>query len=137
MASAADHPFTLSYRHVFGLKANVRHNLHYADETSVLYPAGHATVLYNVDQRTQRFFPGTDGTEEISCLCTSHNKRYMAVAERSKASSSDRPVISVYDLQIGRKRKTFTYPDIDCTEIVSMAFDAQNKYLLTQYGVRQ
>ncbi len=68
--------YTLSYRHAFGLKANVKNNLHFFDETQILYPAGHTTVLYYIDQKTQRFFPGTDGTEEITCLAISPNKKY-------------------------------------------------------------
>ena len=40
---------TLLPRHVFGMKGDVRANLHYLDEGSVLYPAGHNnTIIYQV-----------------------------------------------------------------------------------------
>ena len=49
----------LSLRHIFGLKGDVRSNLHYLDEQQVVYPAGYNIVLYNIDKKTQRFLPLT------------------------------------------------------------------------------
>ncbi len=39
----------------FGLKADVRDNICFLDEQTVLYPAGSSLIVYNVDTRTQRF----------------------------------------------------------------------------------
>ena len=70
-----DAAYTLSYRHVFGVKSDVRSNVHFFDETQLVYPVGHTTVLYQTDQKTQRFFPGTEGYQEITALTVSPNKR--------------------------------------------------------------
>jgi hypothetical protein len=40
-------------RHVFGLKGDVRNNVHYYDESHVLYPAGQNIVIFNLETRTQ------------------------------------------------------------------------------------
>merc|ERR1719414_2035200 len=60
---------SLGHRHVFGLKSNVKGNVHFTEETHVLYPAGHNTILYLADQKIQsRVFPGTEGSEGTTCL---------------------------------------------------------------------
>lgn len=43
---------TVSPRHAFGLKADVKDNVHYLDEQTVLYPAGHNVVIFNIEQKT-------------------------------------------------------------------------------------
>jgi hypothetical protein len=44
MACGADGLFVLR-RYVFGMKGDVSDNICYVDESTVLYPAGHNTVL--------------------------------------------------------------------------------------------
>jgi hypothetical protein len=39
----------------FGLKADVRDNICFVDEQTVVYPAGSSLIVYNIDTRTQRF----------------------------------------------------------------------------------
>lgn len=46
-------------RHVYGLSGDVADNIHYVDETTVVYPAGHNVVLYNTEQKVQRHIAGT------------------------------------------------------------------------------
>ncbi|CAE8711809.1 unnamed protein product, partial [Polarella glacialis] len=73
----------LAHRHVFGLKSGVKGNVHFTDETHLLYPAGHNTILYYADQKTQwRVFPGSEGSEGITCLTVSPNKKFLAVCEK-------------------------------------------------------
>lgn len=43
-------------------------------------------------------------------------------------------MVTIYDLQTLRKRKTCCYLDCDSPSIISMAFDTQGKFLLTQMG---
>ena len=70
-------------RHVFGLKPDVRGNVWYLDEQTVLYPAGHNIVIFNTEQKTQKFIAGTEKTEGITAMAVSPNKKYVAVAERA------------------------------------------------------
>ena len=60
LSEAVGNAVSLSYRHIFGLRSEVRDNIHYIDETSVLYPVGHAVVIYAIDSKSQRVFPGHD-----------------------------------------------------------------------------
>jgi hypothetical protein len=90
----------LEHVHVFGLKGDVKDNVWYIDETLLLYPAGHNTVLYHTDTNVQRFIHGTDGTEGITALTVSSNKRFCAVAERS-----EKGIISIFDLHTLKKKK--------------------------------
>jgi len=132
MAEAAP---VISHKHIFGLKADVKNNVHYLEENIVLYPAGHNVVIYNTDTKIQRFIHGSDvnlpsGRTEITALAVSPNKRYVAVAEKGM----ERATIHVYDVRTLKKRKTLTTPDCHSREYVSMCFSPDNKNLLTQGG---
>lgn len=130
--SADERAVTLTHRHVFGLRSNVKGNIHFAEETQVLYPAGHNTILYLTDQRVQsRVFPGTEGGEGITCLALSPSRKFLAVCERFQ----DRAVCSIFDVHTGKRRRgTLTYQDCDAREFVCAAFSADNKFLITQGG---
>ena len=45
-------------RHMFGLKPGVSGNICYHDEQTIVYPAGSNCILYNIDQKSQKFIPG-------------------------------------------------------------------------------
>jgi WD40 repeat protein len=121
----------LNHRHVFGIKADVKSNIHFHDENQVIYCAGHNTVQYFTEHKSQRVFPGSEGTTGITCLAVSPSKRYLAIAERSPENAQ----VTVYDLVTTKKRKTLTYPEIDAQEFVSIAFSSENKFLITQGGL--
>mmetsp|Transcript_9007 Transcript_9007/g.25093 ORF Transcript_9007/g.25093 Transcript_9007/m.25093 type:complete len:1245 (-) Transcript_9007:111-3845(-) len=123
---------SLAHRHVFGLKSNVKGNVHFTDETHVLYPAGHNTILYSADQKVQsRVFPGTEGSEGITSLAVSPNRKFLAVCERFQ----DRAACSIFDVNTGKRRRgTLTYTDCDAREYVCAAFSSESKFLITQGG---
>jgi len=84
--------------HILGLKADVKDNVHYLEESEVVYPAGRHVVIYNTEKKTQRYF---SHSEEISTIAVSTGKhKLLAVAEKGVV-----PKIVVYDLTT-RKRKT-------------------------------
>ena len=124
MATAA-----LIHRHVFGIKGDVRDPVAFLDEQTVLYPAGHNTVLYNLENRTQRFLPGTEKTEEITAIAVSPNKKFAAVAEKS-----DKGTIAVFDLHSLKRRRLLTATDSLSKEFVSIAFSPDSKQLMAQGG---
>ncbi len=96
----------LLHRHLFGIKVDAREPIWYVDDQTVLYPAGHNTVIFNLEQRIQRFLPGTDRTEEITAVAVSPNKKFVAVAEKS-----DKGVITVFDLHSLKRRRLLTATD--------------------------
>ena len=51
---------SLQHRHAFGLKTDTRCNVHYAEENQVIYPAGNNTVLFNTEDKSQKFFSSSE-----------------------------------------------------------------------------
>ena len=74
----------MAARHTFGIKADVKDNICYLDEQTVIYPSGHNIVIFNTEQKTQKFIPGTENTEGITAMAVSPNHKYVAVAEKAK-----------------------------------------------------
>jgi WD40 repeat protein len=120
---------SLTARHVFGIKGDVADNICYLDEQTIVFPTGSNCILYNIDQKSQRFIPGTDKSPGITAMAVSPNRRYVAIAERG-----EKAIITIYDLHTLRKRKVLTYPDGAATEYVSLAFSPDSKYLISQGG---
>lgn len=44
----------LSHGHLFGLKTDVKNNVHFVDEHLVVYPCGHSVVFLHVESRAQQ-----------------------------------------------------------------------------------
>ena len=107
----------------------MKDNIHYLEENVVLYPAGHNTVIYNTEQKTQKFIPGTGESKGISALAVSASKKYVAVAERA-----ERGMVSVCDLHTLKRRKVLAAPDVLSKEYVSLAFSPDGKILAAQGG---
>merc|ERR1719313_1960678 len=84
-----------------------------------------------MEHKSQRFFAGNEGTVGITCLAVSPNKRFLAIAEKSP----DNAMVTIYDLVTTKKKKQLQHPDIDPQEFTSIAFSAENKFLLTQGGL--
>jgi cilia- and flagella-associated protein 57 len=73
---------TLTPRFIFGINGKIKKNLHVVEEKKLLYVVGHNVVIYNIDEKSQHFIPGTEGTEGINAISVSQNARYLAVCER-------------------------------------------------------
>lgn len=115
-------------KYAFGLKGDVANNVWYLDEQSIIYPSGANLIIFNVDQKVQKFISGSAGSEGMTALAVSPNKRYAAVAEKK----AEKPTITIYDLTTLRRRKVLTPQDVSCHEIVSVAFSPDSKYLISQ-----
>ncbi|CAL1538634.1 unnamed protein product [Lymnaea stagnalis] len=116
-------------RYIFGLKPRVSGNICYHDEQTIVYPAGANCILYNIDQKTQKFIPGTDKCEEMTALAVSSNRRYVAIAEKGEKAT-----ITIYDLHSLRKKKVLSSNEVQSIEYVSLAFSPDSKYLIAQGG---
>jgi hypothetical protein len=92
---------------VFGFSSTVRDNLHYTDDGSYLYPAGHNVVIVSPDGKSHKFVSGSPECEGITAIMLSPNKKLLAVAERA-----EKAVISVYDMQTLKRRKQLLAADI-------------------------
>ena len=117
-------------KQVIGLRAGVSNCIAYQDEQTIVYPAGSNVIIYNIDQKTQKFIPNSDKSTGLTTICVSQNKRYIAIAEKV----ADKPLISIYDLHTLRKRKALTINDTQSTEVISISFSPDSKHLITQTG---
>ena len=117
-------------KYSYGLKGDVANNVWYLDEQSIIYPAGANVVIFNIDQRVQKFIPCTAGSEGMTALAISPNKRYAAIAEKK----SDKPTVTIFDLTTLRRRKILSFAECTAQEYVSLAFSPDSKYLISQMG---
>jgi WD40 repeat protein len=110
---------------IAGLRVEVLNNIFYLNDNTILYPAGHNVIIYNTEDKNQKYIPGIEGSEGISALAVSHSKKFLAVAERTDKT----PVCIVYNLDT-LKRKVITSDDIKQRELVSVAFSPSNEKML-------
>ena len=115
-------------KYSFGLKGDVANNVWYLDEQSIIYPSGANLVVFNIDQKVQKFIPCGAGSEGMTALAVSPNKRYAAVAEKK----SERPTIAIFDLTTLRRRKVLSFAECTSQEYTSLAFSPDSKYLISQ-----
>ncbi|MCI4395800.1 hypothetical protein PGIGA_G00196230 [Pangasianodon gigas] len=123
--------YKLEPHHIFGLRQEVRNNLLFLDDQTIIFPSGNHCVRYHILQRWNKFIPVAKGSKGIQALAISPNRRYLAVSERR-----ERGTITIYDLQNRqcRKRRVLTGGVISVQEFVCMAFSSDSKYLLGQSG---
>ena len=107
---------------IFGIKGDVRSNLFFIDDQRILYPSGHNIVIFNVDDKSQQYIPGVEGSEGISALSVSTSRKYLAVCEKA-----DRALCLIYDLGTMKRRKVLSSTDYSTREFISVAFSPQNE----------
>jgi len=62
---------TLTPRFIFGVNGQIKNNLFIIEEKKLVYVAGHNVIIYNVEENTQFFIPGSEGTESINFITVS------------------------------------------------------------------
>jgi cilia- and flagella-associated protein 57 len=115
---------------ILGIRANVSNCIAYLDEQTIVYPSGANLVIYNIDQKLQKFIPNSEKSISLTTMCVSQNKRYTALAEKT----SEKPIISIYDMHTLRKRKLLTINDTQSSDIISLCFSSDGKNLIAQTG---
>ncbi|TPX34714.1 D-alanine---D-alanine ligase [Synchytrium microbalum] len=118
--------------HVYGLKSDIRDNILYLDDNTVIYPAGSNIIISNFEQHVQRFVPVSERGDGFSAIAVSPDKHLFAVAERGPTRAS----IHVYDVQNFRKRKTLVPASESYTakEFSHLYFSPDSKFLVAQLG---
>nr|KAF6381509.1 cilia and flagella associated protein 57 [Pipistrellus kuhlii] len=116
--------------HAFGLRSHVANNIFFFDEQIIIFPSGNYCVKYNMDQKWQKFIPGSDKSQAMLALSISPNRRYLAISELVQ----EKPIITIYELSAipCRKRKVLSNFDFPVQRFTSMAFSPDSKYLLAQ-----
>lgn len=93
----------LQLKHIFGVNTSVPKSISLLSSDRIFYIAGYQGVVYNPreKEKSQSYYPGADGNNQISCVCVSFNKKTMAMGFRS----SERPSILYYELNASAKKK--------------------------------
>ncbi|XP_048352772.1 cilia- and flagella-associated protein 57 isoform X2 [Sphaerodactylus townsendi] len=118
--------------HVFGFQSRVANNICFFDEQIIVYPSGNYCMKYHIEQKWQKFIPGSEKSQGMLALAISPNRRYLAVSE----TVQDKPTITIYELSSVpcKKRKVLNTFDFAVQEFVSLGFSPDSKYLVAQTG---
>nr|XP_016848705.1 PREDICTED: cilia- and flagella-associated protein 57 [Anolis carolinensis] len=118
--------------HIFGFQSRVANNICFFDEQIIVYPAGNSCVKYHIEQKWQKFIPGSEKSQGMLALAISPNRRYLAISE----TLQDKPTITIYELSAVpcKKRKILNSFDFSVQEFISLAFSPDSKYLVAQTG---
>lgn len=116
--------------HAFGLRVGVSNSVLFRDEQTIIYPCGSNLVLYNLERRSQKFIPGLENSNGMTAMAISPNRRYVALAEKTKEC----PCIAIYDLASLKRKKILRDTGLTTEEFVSIAFSPDSIYLIAQSG---
>ncbi|KAL2630593.1 hypothetical protein R1flu_015279 [Riccia fluitans] len=146
--------------HVFGIHGKMRDGVHFVDDTTIVYCAGHCVVWWKTEEKNQKVVCGTAETETMTAIALSHNRKHVAIAESSlpdrpavvepkkdigdltkaievaktAAFEIKGPVISIFDSVSSKKKKVLMGGDIGSRAYVSLAFTHDSRCLAAQGG---
>lgn len=92
---------TLAPHFIFGINGQLKQNVHIVEDKKVMYVAGHNVVVYNPDEQSQTFIPGTEGTEGITHISVSNKAHLLAICERGDRKA----LCTIYNFQAAKKRQ--------------------------------
>lgn len=123
---------TLSCKYIFGLQSRLRQNVAFVDDHTICYPAGHYIVIYNLQDKSQKFISASLSASGISALAISPSKRFLALAETTNASGELGSVIHIFDLKTLRKRKVLANAESsNRSSFNALSFSSDNQLLLS------
>lgn len=124
--------YGVSLQFIFGVRSDIRDSLHFWDEKRVIYPAGHNVVLYDIEERTQRFYSPSEDSLAITAVATSPKRAYMAFAETQLNRGA---LINIYD-RSQRKRRCLvsSSPSAQSVKHIAFSSDKDERQLLVLYG---
>ncbi len=124
----------LAVKQVLGLSSKVKSCMTFVEDHHLAYFAGHQVVVINTETKEQNFISGTSTYQHQSlgftAITASPGKKVIAVAEKVEPNA----IVTFYDNHSLRKKRLLTYPEIGSSEIRSMSFSEDGKYLVTQGG---
>ncbi|XP_025942665.1 cilia- and flagella-associated protein 57 isoform X1 [Apteryx rowi] len=112
---------------IFGCRSQVAGGLCFFDEQILLYAAGASCVQFHIEQKWQKFFPGSEKSQGMQALAISPNRRYLAVSE----TVAEQPAVTVYEVSLvpSRRRRTLAAAELPVREFVALAFSPDSRYL--------
>ena len=118
---------TVTPRFIFGVNGENTNNLHIVDDKKLMYVAGHNVVIYNPDEKTQQFIPGSENVEGINFITVSNtNTPHLAICERAKRAQVT--IVGAIDRKV---KKTVPDPNQEdagftATEFLTAAFSPKD-----------
>ena len=91
---------------VFGINENVKQNVIFIDDDTVLFPSGMCLAIFGYKNQSQKFIQMKEGLS-ITTLTYSRALGLIAVA----LTTDKAPIIVVYEYATLKKRRTFTPSD--------------------------
>jgi hypothetical protein len=85
---------TLAPKFIFGINGQIHNNLYIIDEKKLLYVAGHNVIIFNPEEGSQYFIPGSENVEAINFITISPAKKFLAICERGE----NRAQVTIYNL---------------------------------------
>ncbi|NWI19707.1 CFA57 protein, partial [Crypturellus soui] len=117
---------------IFGCRSQVPGGLCFFDEQILLYAAGASCVQFHIEQKWQKFIPGSEKSQGMQALAISPNRRYLALSE----TLAEQPSVTVLELLLGptRRRRTLAAAELPVREFVALAFSPDSRYLVAATG---
>jgi WD40 repeat protein len=127
----------LTPKFLFGVNGDIPNSLHVIEDKKLLYIAGHNVILYNIDERTQFFIPGSENSAGINSISVSPSKRFLAICEIGDV----RAMCTIYDITSRKKKRVlpeneYETNDFTTKTFLSAAFSPKNEkqHLITLAG---
>uniref|UniRef100_A0A8B9PRZ5 Cilia and flagella associated protein 57 n=1 Tax=Apteryx owenii TaxID=8824 RepID=A0A8B9PRZ5_APTOW len=117
---------------IFGCRSQVAGGLCFFDEQILLYAAGASCVQFHIEQKWQKFIPGSEKSQGMQALAISPNRRYLAISE----TVVEQPAVTVYEVSLvpSRRRRTLAAAELPVREFVALAFSPDSRYLAAATG---
>jgi len=114
---------TVTPKFVFGVNGQLNNSLHIHEEKKLVYVAGHNVIVYDLEEGTQQFIPGSANADEINYIAMSPSGRLVALCERAQPRSQ----VTIFDVPTRQRKKTLPEFEMEnlpfeCKEFLSCAF---------------
>mmetsp|Transcript_2049 Transcript_2049/g.1877 ORF Transcript_2049/g.1877 Transcript_2049/m.1877 type:complete len:217 (-) Transcript_2049:3635-4285(-) len=105
------------------------------DNVRIGFPMGKYFAIRHIEKPEMNFIKLRDNLENIVSICTSKNRKYIAVSEKIRGENY--PQVSIYPVRGGANRereKLFRYTETKSTAFVHMAFAEDTRFLVMLTG---
>lgn len=105
--NSAAKPVTILPKVVFGLRTDIKGNIHFTSKQEVIYPVSGVIAIHDYDNKKQKFLRLAEKMAP-TIISMSPNRKMLAIAERNEIS--DKTCVNVYDLPSFKQRRTLNLP---------------------------
>ncbi len=103
----------------------------------MLYVAGHNVIIFNPEESSQYFIPGSENVEAINFITISPAKKFLAICERGEIKAQ----FTIFNLQTRKRQKVIslaelTEYDLKAKEFLGVAFcpKDEKRHIVTLCG---